>query len=80
MSQNEVEVLFTLKLGVPIGHQIQPEVEEERLCIVGPTDTGRMLSVVFTLREGKVRPISSRTASRKERLLYEKIRKTLEAI
>lgn len=80
VTQNEVEMLFNLKLGVPIGRQVTPEVEEERLCIVGPIDTGRMLSVVFALREGKVRPISSRTASRKERMLYEKIRKTLEAI
>lgn len=76
----EVESLFILKLGVPLGRQITPETEEERLCIVGPTDTDRMISVVFTLRDGKVRPISSRTASRKERMLYEKIRKTLETV
>ncbi len=80
VEQMEVESLFVLKLGVPLGWQIAPDMDEERLCVVGPTDSGRMISVVFTLREGKVRPISSRIASRKERVLYEKIRKTLEAI
>lgn len=80
VKQSEVESLFILKMGVPLGRQISPDVEEERLCIVGPTDMGRMVSVVFTLREGKVRPISSRAASRKERVLYEEIRKTLEGI
>lgn len=76
----EVESLFTLRLGVPLGRQFAPEVEEERLCIVGPSINNRMVSVVFTLREGKIRPISARPASRKERRLYEEIRKTLERI
>lgn len=76
----EVESLFFLKLGATIGRQISPPVDEERLNIVGPTDNGRMISVVFTLREGTVRPISSRPASRKEKLLYEKIRQTLERV
>ncbi len=80
VSTLEVESLFNLKLGVPIGRQISPPVDEERLNIVGPTEKGRMISVVFTLREGKVRPISSRPASRKEKTLYEKIRQTLEGI
>mgnify|MGYP003590383049 CR=1 FL=1 len=80
VSQDEVESMFTLRLGVPIGIQVVPEVNEDRMCIVGPSDTGRMLSVVFTLRQGRVRPISSRPASHKERDIYEKIRKTLEGI
>ena len=77
---DEVEAVFTLKLGVPLGRQISPEVDEERLCIVGPSFDGRMLSVVFTLREGHVRPISARNASRKERRLYEEVRQTLEKL
>lgn len=80
VSIEEVESLFELKLGVPIGRQISPPVHEERLCIVGPTQEGRMISVVFTLREGRVRPISSRPASRKERRDYEKVRKTTQRI
>jgi uncharacterized protein len=71
----DVESLFELQMGVPLGRQVSPATEEERLCIVGPVSSGKMVSVVFTLREGKVRPISSRLASRKERKLYEEVRK-----
>ena len=76
----EVEFLFESRAGVPIGRQIAPEVQEERLCIVGPTLNEKFVSVVFTLREGRVRPISSRIASRKEKGLYEEVRKALEGI
>ena len=78
VDSEEVESVFTLRMTVPLGRQISPEVEEERLCIVGPSFEGRFISVVFTLREGRVRPISSRKASNKERKLYEEVRKTVE--
>ena len=78
VSTAEIESLFKLKMAVPLGRQIAPLVNEERLCIVGPSDSGRMLSVVFTLRDGNVRPISGRPASKKERRLYEEIDKTLK--
>jgi uncharacterized DUF497 family protein len=80
VSCDEVESIFLLKMAVPIGRQISPLVDEERLCIVGPAITGKFISVVFTLRDGRVRPISSRIASKKERKLYEEVRKTLESI
>ena len=80
VSQIEIESVFELMLAVPLGRQISPEVDEERLCLVGPTVEGRMISVVFTLRDGRVRPISGRNASRKERKLYEEVRKTLEEL
>lgn len=75
---DEIESMFEMKMAVPLGRQVTPAVVEERLCLVGPTETGRMLSVVFTLRDGRVRPISGRPASRKERGLYEEISKTLK--
>lgn len=80
VSAYEVESVFELRLAAPIGEQISPIVPEERLCIVGPSASGKMVSIVFTLREGKVRPISSRMASRKERREYDKIRKALESL
>jgi len=80
VATEEIEDLFYLRLGVPFGRQVSPEVDEERLCIVGPSTYDRMISVVFTLRDGKVRPISARPASRKERKLYEEIRKKIERI
>lgn len=76
----EIESVFEMKLAIPLGRQVTPEVDEERLCLIGPTASGRMLSVVFTLRDGRVRPISGRPASRKERGLYEEISKTLKNI
>jgi len=76
----EVESVFDLKLAVPLGRQVSPETSEERLCVVGPSSEGRLVSVVFTLRNGRVRPISSRLASRKERKLYEEVRKATERV
>lgn len=80
VSVDEVESIFALKMAVPIGRQVSPEVDEERLCVVGPAISGKFISVVFTLRDGRVRPISSRIASRKERRLYEEVRKALEGL
>lgn len=80
VSLDEIESIFEMKLAVPLGRQVSPAVNEERLCLVGPTAEGRMISVVFTLRDGRVRPISGRNASRKERKLYEEVRKTLEKL
>lgn len=77
---HEVESVFELRLAVPMGEQVSPLVHEERLCLVGPSQRGRLISVVFALRNGKVRPISSRKANRKERLKYEEIRKVIEGI
>ncbi|MFL5814356.1 MAG: BrnT family toxin [Bdellovibrionia bacterium] len=80
ISAREVEEVFELKAAVPLGRQVSPKVSEERLCVVGSTVSSRLVSVVFTFRNGRVRPISARPASRKERGLYEEIRKTLERI
>lgn len=80
VSREEVEAVFRLKLAVALGRQVTPEVSEERLCVVGPSFEGRMISVVFTLRDGRVRPISSHPASRKEHRLYEEIREATQGI
>lgn len=67
----EAEEVFTLGEAAPMGVQVSPETPEERLGTVGVTSGGRILHVVFTLREGKVRPISARPAHKKEREFYE---------
>lgn len=77
----EIESVFLNKLAVPLGRQVAPPIEEEeRFCLIGPSATGRMLSVVFTIRGEQIRPISGRGANRKERKLYEEIRKAIETI
>lgn len=77
----EIEEVFKSGLAVPLGVQISPKVSEERLGIVGPTANGKLLHGVFTLRDGRVRPISGRLAHKKERMKYgEILRKVSEGI
>ena len=68
---DEAQEVFTLGQAAPLGVQGSPVAQEERLGIVGPAAAGRVLHVVFTLRDGKVRLISARPAHKKERELYE---------
>lgn len=44
---------------------------EERYFVYGKTDEGRLLTIVFTLRGNKIRVISARPMSKKERRHYE---------
>jgi uncharacterized DUF497 family protein len=45
---------------------------EERLAALGRTALGRLLSIVFTFRGDRIRVISARDMSRKERREYSK--------
>jgi hypothetical protein len=45
---------------------------EQRHQLLGISDVGRILFVVFTIRDNKVRIISARSANRKERINYGK--------
>ncbi|HIE24125.1 MAG TPA: BrnT family toxin, partial [Candidatus Korarchaeota archaeon] len=46
--------------------------EEERFILLGKTKKERVLFVVFTIRNDKIRIISVRDINKKERRLYEK--------
>lgn len=48
---------------------------EERHFALGKTVRERLLTIVFTLRKNKVRVISARPMSRKERKVYEQAQK-----
>ncbi len=77
----EIEEVFQKRLAIPLGIQTSPKVDEERFGIIGPTNEGKILQVVFVMRDKKVRPISARVAHKKEREQYEKIvRKIYEGI
>ncbi len=52
--------------------QVRPDACEQRLGLVGPTLSGGMLQVAFTIREGRVRVISARPAHKKERKVMKK--------
>jgi|JI10StandDraft_1071094.scaffolds.fasta_scaffold65659_3 uncharacterized DUF497 family protein len=70
----ETESVFSMGPVLPLGVQVSPKPKdsEERLGIVGFSNQGRLVFVSFTLRDGRIRPISSRKANKKERDLYEK--------
>jgi hypothetical protein len=55
-----------LVVGVTVKHA----PAEPRYIALGQTDTGRLLTVVFTVRGAKVRVISARAMSRTEREIY----------
>jgi uncharacterized DUF497 family protein len=45
--------------------------EEERFAALGITDRGRKLAVIFTIRKRKIRVISARSQSRRERRYFD---------
>jgi uncharacterized protein len=66
----ECEELFfntPLVVSPDVGHS----VAEPRYHALGATDSGRRLLVVCTVREKRLRVISARDQSRKERQVYE---------
>lgn len=72
VSQNEAEQVFFNEplLMVPdVGHSLG----EQRIHALGRADDGRLLHITFTLRaeETRIRVISARDMSRKERSYYE---------
>lgn len=73
VSIEEIEGVFKSGFALPLGVQVQPPVMEQRLGLVGPNFSGRLLQVAFVLREGRVRIISARPAHPKERRQYEEI-------
>lgn len=71
VSNGECEEVFfceRLLVAPDVGHS-QTEV---RYYGLGQTAAGRMLFVVFTVREGRIRVISARPMNRQERSVYER--------
>lgn len=50
---------------------IKHSFKEDRFGILGKTDSGRRLHVIFTVRENKIRVISARDQNKEERKYYE---------
>src|ERR1700742_1438060 len=72
VSQTEAEQVFTDDLLL-LTDDAKHSQDEERYNAMGRTSESRLLHVTFTLREHgtKIRVISARDASRKERRIYE---------
>ncbi len=75
VSVKECEEVFFNKPQVIYLDQKHSAIEK-RYVILGITNLGRQLQVVFTLRKKFIRVISARAQSVKERRLYEKETKT----
>ena len=74
VTNDEAEELFVnSEFLVPLGIQVPPSVSEPRFGALGVTSSGRLLSVCFAIRDGRIRVISIRPMSKKERKHYEQI-------
>lgn len=61
---------------VCVGNPYQDYGHTERIRLIGPTSTGRMLSIVLAAKGQNIYyPVTARPASRKERRYYEEIYK-----
>lgn len=70
VTPKESEEIF-LDENVRVATDIKHAQKESRYIAFGNTFTGKTLFVVFTMRSNKIRVISARPASRKERKIYE---------
>jgi len=63
------EVFFNQPLLIK--EDLKHSSQEKRFFVLGRSDIGRTLFLVFTLRNNKIRVISARDQSKKERKIYE---------
>ena len=70
VSFDEASTAFSDPLSLTIDDPLHSE-DEERFVLLGQSLKGRLLVVVHTERENRIRIISARSATNKERLSYE---------
>ena len=73
VTNQEIEQVFTQEAKFIVEDKKHSEVEK-RYALFGITGKGRTLVIVFTLRENKVRVVTARDMSKKERRRYEQIK------
>jgi uncharacterized protein len=69
VSPAECEQVF-FNLPVIAGDDQRHSETESRFYVLGQTDSGRLLFLVFTVRNDKARVISARDMNKKERRVY----------
>ncbi|MBI5416923.1 BrnT family toxin [Candidatus Poribacteria bacterium] len=74
VSQLECEQIF-FNFPLVITDDVKHSIKEIRFFALGQTDTKRLLFIVFTIREQKIRIISARNMNKKERKFYENYEK-----
>jgi len=70
VSQFEAEEVF-FNAPLLVSEDAKHSQQETRFAAFGVTNEKRRLAVAFTLRDGKIRMISARDMSKKERETYE---------
>jgi uncharacterized DUF497 family protein len=71
LSCEEIESLFRQDQFIFAGRIIEPAHTEWRGLILGQADSGRALTLIFTRRGERLRPISCRPMREGERRFYE---------
>jgi uncharacterized protein len=69
VTQGECEQVF-FNEPLIVYNDIKHSVDEKRWFLLGKTDAGRFLFIVFTIRKNRKRIISARDMNRKERGIY----------
>lgn len=70
VSAAECEQVFFQRPAL-IAPDLRHSQDEPRYAALGRTAGGRRLSIVFTIRDTRIRVISARAMSRRERRIYE---------
>ncbi len=70
------EVFFNVPLVINVDEP--HSIAETRYYVLGKTNSRRLLFLVFTIRNDKIRVISARDMNRKERKIYEQTEKHAE--
>jgi uncharacterized DUF497 family protein len=71
VSASECEEIF-FNLPILLADDVKHSQEENRFYVLGQTNAGRRLFISFIIRQNKIRVISARDMSRKEREVYGK--------
>jgi uncharacterized protein len=71
VSNSECEEIF-FNLPLLVEADAKHSILEKRYYVLGQTNQGRFLFIVFTERNKRIRVISARDMNRKERSIYEK--------
>ena len=74
VTTKEAEQVF-LKKKALLARDSRHSYSERRYLIIGLDYQSRLLSIAFTIRKKRVRVISARPASKRERIIYEKASK-----
>ena len=71
VSSLEAESAFFDENAIIFSDMLHSTIQEERWILYGKSMYHKILMVAFTIREDRIRIISARKASRKERKIYE---------